>query len=108
MTAPMSDVIAVQLLQTGGIAGLEMSATVRLTELPPEVADQARELAARVLADEPVPAVREGPSTFDAFEYELLISRAGVADDRVNTRDDALTPAQHDLIHILRPYLTPS
>ncbi len=42
----------------------------------------------------------------DACEYELTVSKAG-AGQRIVTRDGALTPAERELIRLLRPRLTP-
>jgi len=42
----------------------------------------------------------------DACEYELTGSEVG-AEQRIVTRDGALTPAVRELIGLLRPRLTP-
>ncbi len=44
---------------------------------------------------------------FDALEYELTVSLRGAPDRRIATRDGALTPAQRELIGVLRPHLHP-
>jgi hypothetical protein len=99
-----ASVVAVGLVQSGGIAGRDMTATLRISDLPAVDAARARELAAQVLTEHP-PAPR-GP-VYDGLEYELTVSRAGAPDQQIHTRDGALTPAQRELIGLLRPHLHP-
>jgi len=101
----LSDVVAVGLVQSGGIAGRELAASLRLADLPPADADHARGLAERVLT-EPQAAPPRTP-VYDGLEYELTISRQGAPDRRIQARDGALTPAQRELIGVLRPHLHP-
>ena len=98
-------VLAVGLVQSGGIAGRDMSATLRLTDLPSATADHTRGLVERVLTEPQAPPSRT--PVYDGLEYELTISRQGVADRQIHTRDGALTAAQRELIGVLRPHLHP-
>jgi hypothetical protein len=99
-----ASVVAVGLVQSGGIAGQDMTATLRLADLPSADADHTRGLVEDVLAEHPPP-----PSTpmYDGLEYELTVSSAGAPDRQIHTRDGALTPAQRALIGVLRPHLHP-
>ena len=97
--------LVLTLVQSGGIAGLEMQAVLKLSELPPVDADGVRGLLRRVLAEATRPGVAP-PAVPDACEYELTVSEAG-AEQRIVTRDGALTPAERELIGLLRPRLTP-
>ena len=97
-------VVAVGLVQSGGIAGRDMAATLRLADMPAADADRTRGLVERVLAEHPPPAPAP---MYDALEYELTISCAGAPDRQIHTRDGALTPAQRELIGVLRPHLHP-
>ena len=99
-----ASVVAVGLVQSGGIAGLDMTATLRLADLPAADADRTRGLAEQVLT-EPEPQART--PGYDGLEYELTVSRAGAPDRQIHTRDGALTPAQRALIGELRPHLHP-
>ena len=104
-TALRTSDLVLTLVQSGGIAGLEMRVVLKLSELPPAEADGVRGLLRRVLAE----AKRSGvePSAVpDACEYELTGSEVG-AEQRIVTRDGALTPAVRELIGLLRPRLTP-
>jgi hypothetical protein len=98
--------LAVELVQSGGIAGIDMSATVRLADLPAADADRTRELVEQVLSEQPKAAAARGP-VFDGMEYELTVSRAGGAARKIVTRDGTLTPAQRELIGVLKPHLSP-
>ena len=100
----ISDLV-VTLVQSGGIAGLEMQAVLKVSELPPVDADGVRGLLRRVLAESKRYGV-EPPAVPDACEYELTVSEAG-AEQRIVTGDGALTPAERELIGLLRPRLTP-
>jgi emfourin len=99
-----ASIVAVGLVQSGGIAGQEMTATVRLADLPPADADHTRGLVEQVLAEQPPPA---SAPMYDALEYELTVSCEGAPDRQIHTRDGALTPAQRELIGVLRPHLHP-
>jgi hypothetical protein len=96
---------AVGLVQSGGIAGRDMTTTLRLADLPAADADRTRGLVEQVLAEQPPPAPAP---VYDGLEYELTVSRAGVPDRQIHTRDGALTPAQRELIRVLRPHLHPA
>jgi hypothetical protein len=104
-TALRTSDLVLTLMQSGGIAGLEMQAVLKLSELPPADADGVRGLLRRVLAEATRSGV-EAPSVPDACEYQLTVSDAG-AEQRIVTRDGALTPAERELIGLLRPRLTP-
>lgn len=97
-------VVAVGLVQSGGIAGRDMTATLRIADLSAADAARTRGLAEQVLT-EPPPAPR--PPVYDGLEYELTVSRAGAPDQQIHARDGALTPAQRALIGVLRPHLHP-
>ena len=99
-----ASVVAVGLVQSGGVAGLDMTATLRLADLPAADADRARGLAEQVLT-EPEPEAPQ--AVYDGLEYELTVTRAGAPDHQIHTRDGALTPAQRALIGELRPHLHP-
>ncbi len=99
-----ASVVAVGLVQSGGIAGRDMTATLRLSDLPAADAERIRALAEQVLAEHPPPAP---PPMYDGLEYELTVSCAGAPDRQIHTRDGALTPAQRELIAVLRPHLHP-
>jgi hypothetical protein len=103
-TALRSSDLVLTLVRSGGVAGLEMQAVLRLSELPPVDADGVRDLVRRVLA-EPPRSGAQAPAVRDACEYELTVSGAG-AEQRIVTRDGSLTPGQRELIGLLRPYLT--
>jgi hypothetical protein len=98
-------VVAVGVVQSGGIAGLDMGATLRLADLPSADAERTRGLVEQVLAEPEAPQGRT--PVRDGLEYELTVSRAGAPDHRIHTRDGALTPAQRALIGELRPHLHP-
>ncbi len=101
--------LAVGLVQSGGIAGIDMSATVRLADLPAADADRTRGLVEQVLSEQPK-AVGRGPvlsGMFDGMEYELTVSRPDGAARKIVTHDGALTTAQRELIGVLRPHLSP-
>jgi len=98
-------VVAVGLVQSGGIAGLDMTATLRLADLPRADADRTRGLVEQVLTEPETPPDRT--PVRDGLEYELTIYRAGAPDHQIHTRDGALTPAQRALIGELRPHLHP-
>ena len=100
-----ASVVAVGLVQSGGIAGLDMTATLRLADLPAVDADRTRGLVEQVLT-EPAPPQARTPG-YDGLEYELTVTCAGAPDQRIHTRDGALTPAQRALIGELRPHLHP-
>lgn len=100
-----ASVVAVGLVQSGGIAGRDMAATLQLADLPAADADRIRGLVEQVLAEQPPPP--SGPM-YDALEYELTVSCAGDPDRHVHTRDGALSPAQRELIGVLRPHLHPA
>jgi emfourin len=100
-----ASVVAVGLVQSGGIAGRDMTASLRLADLPSTAADQARGLVEQVLAEPQATSPRT--PVYDGLEYELTISRQGVPDRLIHTRDGALTPAQRELIGVLRPHLHP-
>ena len=100
-----ASVVAVGLVQSGGVAGLEMAATVRLADLPAADADRTRGLVEQVLA-EPEPPEARTP-VYDGLEYELTVSSTGAPDRQIHTRDGALTTAQRALIGELRPHLHP-
>lgn len=97
---------AVALVQSGGIAGLDMSTTVHAADLSAAEADRTRGLVEQVLAEQPKPAPARGP-VFDGMEYELTVSQKGSPDRRIVTHDGSLTPAQRELIGVLRPHLNP-
>lgn len=101
-----TSVDAVGLVQSGGIAGLDMTATLRLADLPASDADHTRGLVEQVLT-EPEPPKARTP-VYDGLEYELTVSSTGAPDRQIHTRDGALTPAQRALIGVLRPHLHPS
>ena len=101
-----ASVVAVGLVQSGGIAGRDMTATLRLADLPPADADHTRSLVERVLT-EPEPPQARTPM-YDGLEYELTVSCDGAPDRQIQARDGALTPAQRALIGVLRPHLHPS
>ena len=103
-TALRTSDLVLTLVQCGGIAGLEMQAVLKLSELPPAEADGVRALLRRVFAEAKRSGV-EPPAVPDACEYELTLSEAG-AEQRMVTRDGALTPAERELIGLLRPRLT--
>ena len=98
-------VVAVGLVQSGGFAGLDMTATLRLADLPAADAERTRGLVAQVLT-EPEPPQARTP-TYDGLEYELTVSSDGAPDRQIHTRDGALSPAQRALIGELRPHLHP-
>ncbi len=98
--------LAVGLVQSGGIAGIDMSATVRLADLPAADADRTRGLVEQVLSEQPPSSTARGP-VFDGMEYELTVSRKGGPDRRIVAHDGTLTPAQRELIGVLRPHLSP-
>jgi len=98
-------VVAIGLVQSGGIAGRDMTATLRLADLPPADADRTRGLVEQVLT-EPEPPQARTPG-YDGLEYELTVSCADAPDHQIHTRDGALTPAQRALIGELRPHLHP-
>jgi hypothetical protein len=98
--------LAVALVQSGGIAGIDMSATVHVADLPTADADRTRGLVEQVLAEQPTPAPGRGP-VFDGMEYELTVSQKGAPDRRIVAHDGSLTPAQRELIGVLRPHLAP-
>ncbi len=100
-----ASVVAVGLVQSGGVAGLDMTATLRLADLPAADADRARGLAEQVLTEPEAPQART--AVYDGLEYELTVTRAGAPDHQIHTRDGALTPAQRALIGELRPHLHP-
>ena len=100
-----ASVVAVGLVQSGGVAGLGMTATLRLADLPAADADRARGLAEQVLTEPGAPQART--AVYDGLEYELTVTRAGAPDRQIHTRDSALTPAQRALIGELRPHLHP-
>lgn len=83
-----------------------MKATLRLSDLPPADADRTRDLVQRVLAEAPHSGA-QGTATYDACNYELTVSEAGAAERRIVARDGSLTPAQQELIGLLRRRLTP-
>jgi hypothetical protein len=97
--------LAVGLVQSGGIAGIDMSATVRVADLPAADADRTRGLVEQVLSEKP-PGAARGP-VFDGMEYELTVSQKGGPDRRIVAHDGTLTPAQRELIGVLRPHLSP-
>lgn len=97
--------MSVGLVQSGGFAGLEMAADVRLADLTAVDADHTRGLAEQVLAE---PAQTAHPTARDGFVYELTVSRSGAPDRQIVTHDGALTPAQRALIGALRPRLHPN
>jgi hypothetical protein len=97
--------LAVELVQSGGIAGIDMSATVRLADLPAADADRTRGLVEQVLSEQPKAAARA--PLFDGMEYELTVSRVGSAARKIVTHDGTLTTAQRELIGVLRPHLSP-
>jgi hypothetical protein len=101
-----ASVEAVGLVQSGGIAGLDMTATLRLADLPSADAEHTRGLVEQVLTEPETPQSRT--PVYDGLEYELTFSRAGAPDHRIHIRDGALTPAQRALIGKLRPHLHPS
>ena len=102
-----ASVVAVGLVQSGGIAGLDMTATLRLADLPAADADRARGLAEQVLTEPEPEAPQARTAVYDGLEYELTVTCAGAPDHRIHTRDGALTPAQRALIGELRPHLHP-
>jgi hypothetical protein len=93
-------------VQSGGIAGIDMSATVRLADLPAADADRTRGLVEQVLSEQPVAASPRGP-VYDGMEYELTVSRPDGAPRKIVAHDGALTPAQRELIGVLKPHLSP-
>jgi hypothetical protein len=101
-----ASVVAVGLVQSGGIGGPELAATVRLADLPAADADRTRGLAEQVLTERP--PVAAGRPMYDGLEYELTVSWSGAPDRQIVTRDGALTPAQRALIGVLRPHLAPA
>ena len=101
----LSGDVAVGLVQSGGIAGLELSGTVRAADLAATDADHLRELVEKVLTERP--QADEGRPVYDGLEYELTVSRQGAPDRQIVTRDGTLTAAQRELIGVLRPHLTP-
>ena len=100
-----ASVITVELVQSGGIGGPDMTATLRLADLPAADADRTRGLVEQVLTEPEPPQART--HVYDGLEYELTVSSAGAPDRRIHTRDGALTPAQRALIGVLRPHLHP-
>ena len=104
-TALRTSDLVLTLVQSGGIAGLEMRVVLKLSELPPAEADGVRGLLRRVHAEAKRSEV-EPSAVPDACEYELTGSEVG-AEQRIVTRDGALTPAVRELIGLLRPRLTP-
>jgi hypothetical protein len=98
-----ASVVAVGLVQSGGIAGRDMTATLQLSDLPAADADHTRGLVEQVLAEHPPPSA----PMYDGLEYELTVSSAGAPDRQIHTRDGALTQAQRELIGVLRPHLHP-
>jgi hypothetical protein len=98
--------LAVGLVQSGGIAGIDMSATLRVADLPAADADRTRGLVEQVLSEQPPSGAPRGP-VFDGMEYELTVSQKGGPDRRIVAHDGTLTPAQRELIGVLRPHLSP-
>ena len=99
-----ASIVAVALVQSGGIAGRDMTASLQLADLPAADADHTRGLVEQVLAEHPPSA---SAPMYDGLEYELTVSCAGAPDRQIHTRDGALTPAQRELIGVLRPHLQP-
>ena len=66
---------------------------------------RARGLVEQVLTEPGAPQART--AVYDGLEYELTVTCAGAPDQRIHTRDGALTPAQRALIGELRPHLHP-
>jgi hypothetical protein len=96
---------AIGLAQSGGFAGLSMTANLQLAELPGPEAEHVRELAARVLTEPPGPPAPAGLR--DGQEYELTVELVDAPARQVVTRDGAVTAAQGELLALLRPRLSP-
>jgi hypothetical protein len=67
----------VELVRSGGLAGLSLTAAVAVDDLPQDTADTVRGALDKVdlagLAERPVPA----PSGADRFQYDLTVTRGG-------------------------------
>lgn len=100
-----ASVVAVGLVQSGGIAGRDMAAMLRLAELPAADAERTRGLVEQVLTEPEAPPPRT--PVYDGLEYELTVESTGAPDRQIRTRDGALTAAQRALIGELRPHLHP-
>ena len=85
-----ASVVAVGLVQSGGIAGLDMTATLRLADLPAADADHARGLAEQVLTEPEAPQART--AVYDGLEYELTVTRDGRAGPTRSTPATAPSP----------------
>jgi hypothetical protein len=98
--------IHVQLVQSGGLAGLTLVAEVDVDELPSDAAVVVRRALDTVdlpaLADRPPPA----PAGPDRFSYELTVDAAGERRS-VKLQEHEVPSELRPLLSTLRPLLGP-
>lgn len=96
----------VQFTQSGGLAGLEMAASVDLDDLPPDQADRIRQ----ALAGADLPALAGvapvPPQGADGFQYDIAVTEGGRT-CAVTVQEPAVPPSVQPLIDALRPLAQP-
>lgn len=96
----------VRMIRSGGVAGITMTASVDVDDLPAEAAARARSALAG-LNDPPAAATPAGrPSGSDRFQYDVTVETDGKKRSFM-AHDGGLTPAQQVLVDILLPLARP-
>lgn len=104
--------ISIRLTRSGGLAGLEMVASVDVDELPPETARRVRSALAglgreRAATGRAEPAYRPGPPQgADRFQYDLVVDTDGKRRE-ITAHDGHLTPKLQALVDVLLPLARP-
>jgi hypothetical protein len=93
-------------VQTGGLAGLRMTATVDTATLPADDAARLEQLAAAATA-EPAPPGSTASPMRDDQQYEVAVTDQGTTTVLHGTDVDA-GPALRALIELLRPRAEPT
>ncbi len=96
-----------RLTRSGGIAGIDMVASVDVDDLPPQTASSVRAALAGVGHGRRTAAHGEPPPGADRYQYDLVID-AGGEPRTVRAHDGALTPELQTVVDALLPLAEPA
>lgn len=96
-----------RLTRSGGLAGIDMVASVDVDDLPTETASSVRSALAAV-GRKKAPAAADGPPPgADRYQYDLVIEDDG-GRRTVRAHDGALTPELQTVVDALLPLAGPA
>jgi len=92
------------LTRSGGLAGIDMVASVDVDDLPAHAASQVHSALADLDALAPRPSA--GPQGADRYQYDLLVM-TGQARRAVSAREPDIPPPMQSLLDVLLPLASP-